>query len=70
MYMTLELGMAGTNEWLAASQNMSISEDSFSGLTCYNGQMEVAIDLFSVPHFEVVPGSVAHPTLPFPSASR
>lgn len=39
MYSTLELGMAGTKEWLAASKNMTILNDSYFGLTCYDGEI-------------------------------
>ncbi len=34
MYSTLELGIAGTKEWLAASKNMTVFNDSYVGSTC------------------------------------
>ena len=37
MLKSLELGRAGTEEWLAASKNLTLSDESFSGFTCLTG---------------------------------
>ena len=34
---TLELGRAGTEEWIAASQNLRLPADVYSGPSCYDG---------------------------------
>lgn len=39
MYSTLELGIAGTKEWLAASQNITAFPDSYGGSTCSSGDI-------------------------------
>jgi len=36
MYNTLELGSAGTEEWLAASAEMTLLNKSFSGVPTYS----------------------------------
>jgi hypothetical protein len=36
MYNTLELGAAGTNEWLAASADMTLLSEPYYELTCSN----------------------------------
>lgn len=38
MYNTLELGHAGTDEWLAASKDMKLLNNAYSGLVTYEGQ--------------------------------
>jgi hypothetical protein len=48
MYHTLELGQAGTNEWLAASKNMTLLNNSYAGLISYNGQH--VVDIFTREH--------------------
>jgi hypothetical protein len=54
MYHTLEIGQAGTNEWLAASKNMTLLNNSYSGLISYNGQD--VVDIFTHDHPESDPG--------------
>jgi len=38
MYNTLELGHAGTDEWLAASKNMTLLNNAYAGIITYEGQ--------------------------------
>ncbi len=37
MLRSLELGRAGTEEWIAASQNLKLSDESFSGFIYQTG---------------------------------
>ena len=53
MYHTLELGLAGTNEWLAASKDMTLLNNTYSGLISYNGQD--VVDIFNKEHLESEP---------------
>jgi hypothetical protein len=53
MYHTLELGLAGTNEWLAASKDMTLLNNTYSGLISYNGQD--VVDIFNHEHLESEP---------------
>ena len=43
MYHTLEVGQAGTNEWLAASKNMTPVDSSYAGLVSYSEEANVGV---------------------------
>ncbi len=43
MHRSLELGRAGTEEWIAASQNLTLNGESFSGFTCLRAGATVGL---------------------------